>query len=160
MRPERWIDGYNLLHRMPDLAARVEEDLEAAREEFLRRLVPLALRGRERWTVVFDGPRGGRDRFPGPLSLVYCRDADAWILDSLRRHANPKTVTVVSSDEKDIGRAARQLGARVESAGTLLARLRKAGAPPPASEKPESESEEGVAYWMDRFEAPREEESE
>ena len=158
MKPERWIDAYNVIHKLPGLAADLGEDPEGVRERFLRMLAPLALRSGERWTLVFDGPRGGRDRAPGILHIVFCRDADAWILDALRRHANARLVTVVSSDEKDIGRAARQLGARVESAQSLVQKLRArrpAQAPP---EKPDGENDEGVEYWLDLFTRDRDDE--
>ena len=153
MKNERWVDGFNVLHCFPHLADRLGDDPEGAREDFLRMLAPLALRGGEKWTVIFDGPRGERDRAPGPIDLVFCRDADAWILNALRRHARPRQVTVVSSDEKDIGREAREMGARVESAASLAGKLRKRRAVRPAPEKPDQETAEGVEYWLDRFDA-------
>ncbi|MCB1162627.1 MAG: NYN domain-containing protein [Candidatus Krumholzibacteriia bacterium] len=150
---ERWVDGFNVMHLLPELVARLESDPEGARRRFLRLLAPLVFRSGERWTVVFDGPRGGRAKAPGPIDVIYAPHADSWIVEALERHRHPDAVTVVSSDEKDIGRRARALGASVQSAASLLRALAGDDAPPePAEpEKPDSVSPEEVDFWLDAF---------
>ena len=148
------MDGYNVMHRIPGFPEIIERDQEEARERFLRLIAPLALRAKESWTVVFDGPGGGRDRAPGPVDVVFTRDADAWILRELRAERHPGSVTVVTSDEKDIGREARSLGAAVQSADAMaaaIAKRKRGAAPRPAPEKPEHSSEADVDYWLRRF---------
>ena len=150
----RLIDGYNVMHRLPGFPELIDRDQAEARERFLRLLAPLALRSKESWTVVFDGPGGGSDHAPGPLAVVFARDADAWIMRELRASRRPGSMTVVTSDEKDIGRAARALGAAVLSAEEIVASLRKrasGGDRPPPPEKPEHASQAEVEYWLRRF---------
>jgi predicted RNA-binding protein with PIN domain len=160
----RLIDGYNVMHRLPGFPELIASDPEEARERFLRLLAPLALRGKEAWTVVFDGPGGGRDRSPGPIDVVFAKDADTWIMTELRGASRPGEMSVVTSDEKDIGRAARAMGATVLSAGDLIASLgkrraaREAG--PETADKPEFASELEVDYWLERFGERAEEEGE
>jgi predicted RNA-binding protein with PIN domain len=150
---ERWVDAFNVMHKIGRLKSLMEKDLEEAREEFLRMLAPKVFRSGERWTVVFDGLSLGREKAPGPIHVIFTSDADAWILSSLRRHANPKSVTVVSSDEKDIGPEARAMGARVESADTLVKRLgtSRGAADRHASEKPDRSTPEEIDFWLDQF---------
>ncbi len=149
---ERWVDGFNVMHRLADCAELLASDLEAARRRFLGRLAPLVYDSGERWTVVFDGPRAGRARAPGPIEVVYAPDADAWLVAALEQHPRPARVTVVSSDEKDIGRRARALGATVQSAAALVRAMTQGrDEPPPGPEKPEQVSAEDVDYWLDAF---------
>jgi len=155
---ERWVDAFNVIHRLPDLAALLDSDLDECRARFLEALAPLALRGRERWTVVFDGPRHAVERAPGRLRVVTAPSADVWILRALADHPHPGTVTIVTSDERDIGGPARARGARVVPADELAASLEKrrrrreaprADAAPP--EKPEVPGADEVRYWLRRF---------
>ncbi len=150
---ERWVDAFNVMHKIGRLKSLMQEDLEEAREEFLRMLAPRAFRSRERWTVVFDGLSSGREKAPGPLHVIFTSDADAWILSTLRRHVNPKMVTVISSDEKDIGARARAMGARVESAESLANKLgpRRGSTDQETSEKPDRSSPEEIDFWLDQF---------
>jgi len=148
---ERWVDGFNVLHRLAGAAEDLAEDQDAARRRFLGRLAPLVYASGERWTVVFDAPRAGRARAPGPIEVVYAPDADAWLVAALEQHPQPARVTVVTSDEKDIGRRARALGASVQSAAALVRALEEGAAPPAEPEKPERVSAEDVDYWLDAF---------
>ena len=116
---ERWVDAFNVIHRLPELAAMLAEDNEACRRAFLSKLAPLVYASGERWTVIFAAPRPGRASAPGPIAVVYAKSADAWIVDGLERARHADAITVVSSDEKDIGRRARALGAAVMPAEAL-----------------------------------------
>jgi predicted RNA-binding protein with PIN domain len=160
MKPQRWVDAFNVIHLIPEIVELLGEYPEEARERFLRMLLPLAASGGEIWTVVFDGPRGGRQLGPGPIEVVFAPSADSWIVSHLRSHPQPSSVTVVSSDEKDICRSARQLGARVISSREFVASIRRrrerAYTPRPVSEKPESSSAAEIDYWLERFEADEE----
>ncbi len=88
------IDGYNLIKRVPDLAARLigPAGLENARSYLLGRLRAYqAMRGR-RVVLVLDGPKAGRSDF-GPVEVLYATVAD----DTVVRLAARGTL-VVSSD--------------------------------------------------------------
>lgn len=149
---QRWVDGFNVIHRLPELAAMLAEDNEGCRRSFLRLLAPLVFESNERWTVVFDAPRPGRAKAPGPIDVVYAADADGWIVAELEKARHADAVTVVTSDEKDIGRRARALGAAVMSADALVRALSGDDAPEPAGpEKPDSVSPDEVDFWLDAF---------
>ncbi|MBN2170283.1 MAG: NYN domain-containing protein [Candidatus Krumholzibacteriota bacterium] len=154
---ERWVDAFNVIHRLPRLAALLETNPGECRARFLEALAPLALRSREQWTVVFDGPQRAVERAPGRLCVVTAPDADGWILAALARHPQPGEVTIVTSDERDIGGPARARGARVMAADELVAALerrrrrREAPSADAAAEKPEAPNEEEVRYWLERF---------
>ncbi len=151
----RLIDAFNVMHRLEPFPEIMNRDAEEARERFLRLLAPLALRSKEAWTVVFDGPRGGHDRSPGPIDVVFAADADTWILRELRASLNASELTIVTSDEKDIGREARSMGATVVSAGALIASIQRDGTKvrsrPLITDKPEFSSANEVDYWLERF---------
>ncbi len=149
---QRWVDAFNVIHRLPDLVAMLPEDNEACRQAFLDRLAPLVYASGERWTVIFDAPRPGRASAPGPIEVVYAPSADTWIVNGLEKAMHADAITVVSSDEKDIGRRARALGAAVMSAATFARILNEVQeAHPPAAEKPEQVSEAEVDYWLNAF---------
>ncbi len=157
MNRERWIDGFNVIHRLPELTALLGSEPEEARLRFLRMLASPASNSQERWFVIFDGPRAGRDFAPGPIEIVYAPSADRWSIDELRDHPDAGLITVVSSDEKDICRSARQLGAKVISADEFVATLLKRRRAKPQSEpgsdggKPEHSSKKEIQYWLKRF---------
>ncbi len=149
---QRWVDAFNVIHRLPDLAELLTEDNEACRQAFLHMLAPLVHSSGERWTVIFDAPRPGRASSPGPIDVIYAKSADAWIVAGLEEARHPDAITVVSSDEKDIGRRARALGAAVMSADALARILRgKVKTELPDPEKPERVSQAEVDYWLDAF---------
>jgi len=151
---QRWVDAFNVIHKMPDLAHLAAEDNEACRRLFLSLLAPLVFKSGERWTVVFDAPRSGRSSAPGPITVIYAPHADTWIVNQLENERHADAITVVSSDEKDIGRRARALGATVVPSSALVRALRGGNAPAPTpdeSEKPESVSADEVDYWLDAF---------
>lgn len=116
------IDGYNLIHRVPDLARRVigVDGLFAARSYLLGWLRRYQAARQRRVVLVLDGPSGGRSDF-GPIEVVYCRSAD----DGVARLAAPG-VLIVTSDQA-VAAAARGRGADVIASEDFWARLTSAG---------------------------------
>ncbi|HDQ44170.1 MAG TPA: NYN domain-containing protein, partial [bacterium] len=55
MKKDILIDGYNLMHRIPEIRSGMKNDLEGARERLILRLSSYAALHRARLTVVFDG---------------------------------------------------------------------------------------------------------
>lgn len=103
---ETWIDGYNVVKRKK-MDERVS--LEAAREQLLRRVGAFG-----RITVWFDAKakKGSSTESPsGSVTVKYVTGtADDAIVDGLRRHKDPRTVTVVT-DDLGLAVRCRQLGA-------------------------------------------------
>ncbi len=111
------VDGYNLLRRVPALAAMERSGpggMEAARNELLRRLAGYHHLSGNGVTVVFDGQSVGAvtrfDRRSG-VTVLYSRQgetADAVIAGQAAREPGS---TVVSSD-REVQTAARNAGCR------------------------------------------------
>lgn len=117
------IDGYNVIHAMPDLA---ERTLEAARTGFLTFLGAQRPQGsaRNAVTVVFDG----RDDVfwpepPGEIRVLFSRaeSADDLIKRLIEDEVNPRGLVLVSND-RDLQQCARQHGGTVMAAETFIAR--------------------------------------
>jgi predicted RNA-binding protein with PIN domain len=136
------IDGYNVAHaiRRGPLAP---DELDAARTNLVRILRPLVDR-KTAVTIVFDSrlgaPVGQKPRgMPGVVEVVYARDADAEIVEIVRRSPFPERCIVVSRDRAVTGRAT-QLGAeamRIEDVLSLAtARGTERGDEPPDPDEP------------------------
>lgn len=152
------VDGYNLIHKLPDLKALVDSDLERARDRLVDRLAGFALARRVRVTVVFDGRGASQPRGVGPrgVEVVYSRapeNADARIKSLIERERRVRSWTVVSSDNS-IVRFARDYGAQTigsDEFGTLLASARR----PAARSRPARDADrplgpDEIAEW-ERF---------
>src|SRR5438128_846568 len=92
----RWlIDGYNVINRTTRLAAQ-----DDGRQAFLNLLANAAQRSpRDRYTVVFDGQRGGsRSVAAGGVTVIYS-SAQETADDAIKRLA-ARDMTVVSDDRE------------------------------------------------------------
>ncbi len=149
------VDGYNLLYKDGALKNLAERSLESAREQLLASLVGYRTSEME-ITVVFDGQGAKSQRCAAPGVTVrfsrYPETADEVILEIIGKERRRGSLTVVTSDKKHIGRAARAEGVRWISSETFLRRLsrdrREKGVP---GEKPISTSPEELEYWLQRF---------
>lgn len=154
------IDGYNLIHAIPELAAAIETSLEHARNLLLERLKSYTIRKSVSVIVVFDGthPPMGIDEpaFSRNLTVKFSRTpfkADPMIMNLVRHEKNKKSLIVVSDDHEIIDFAC-QNHASVLGSGAFFKRL----ATPSRSrvktveQKFTSEmSEEELAEWMRLF---------
>ncbi|GAB4447535.1 MAG: NYN domain-containing protein [Anaerolineae bacterium] len=142
------IDGHNLIGQMADISLDDPDD-EIRLVERLRRY---HARTRKRITVIFDqGLPGGKSRPHSThgVEVIFApgnTSADALILRRVRRHRNPRELTVVSSDH-DLAQAARESGAHAITAAAFAAQL---AAVPPASAEPTLSPEE-VEAWLRLF---------
>ncbi len=126
-QPRIVVDGYNLIHAMPELARLVGTDLERARDALVSRLAVYRSKRNVRVTVVFDG-RGTaapQTRPPGGVEVVFSRppqNADAKIKAMLVLEKSPKSWTVVTSDNS-IVIFARDYRAKTIPAAEFAAKL-------------------------------------
>ena len=106
------IDGYNLLHQVPELAGSPEESLEGRRERLALRLAARASGCGFQLRIVFDGKRPHRapDKHPGLEVLFVAGTADQYMRQVISRHEHSKNLVIVTSDRKDIGSYARTCG--------------------------------------------------
>ncbi len=162
------VDGYNLLHKDPALQEMARHSLEQARETLLDQLAAYRS-GDVLIRVVFDGRAGGgatgaprragvEVRFSRPP-----RSADQTLLEMIAAEPRRSSLLVVTSDVKDIGRAARAEGARWISSEAFLRRLHAARGPKARSregaegEKPGLVGPSEVEYWLRKFDPGPEE---
>jgi predicted RNA-binding protein with PIN domain len=152
------IDGYNYLRRANLFRGAA---LEVARRRLAERLRPLARAG-DRVTIVWDARNapGGlpSEETAGGARHVFARrsaSADDEILLRLRNAEKPRSYCVVS-DDTDITRPAKQLGAAVLSIRDAEMRLAAAGRPPieqgeDDDEKPPPPRGNEIQEWLDLF---------
>jgi predicted RNA-binding protein with PIN domain len=120
------VDGNNVIGSRPDGWWR---DRAGAARRLIASLQALARRNGDRISVVLDGrpladlPEGVH----GGVLVAYAtrtgRDAaDDRIVEEVARDRDPASLVVVTSD-RELAERVRELGARVDGAGTLLAQL-------------------------------------
>jgi predicted RNA-binding protein with PIN domain len=152
------IDGYNLIYRDAALKQLADRNLEEARERLLESLSAYRTRDME-MVVVFDGAGAASTHASSGRAGIQVRfsastrTADQLILELLGRETRRASLTVVTSDKKDIGNMARAEGVRWISSEVFLRRLRRPGKPTVKSdrEKPAELSPEELKYWLKRF---------
>jgi predicted RNA-binding protein with PIN domain len=122
------LDGYNFIHKIPELADKLDVSLDDARRAlagYLDRLAPrLGLKAGD-FHIVYDGNTkydhlGGQ---PGAIKAEFSRggaSADDKIIELLRERNDPSGITVVSDDNM-IANGARAHGVKVMRARELLA---------------------------------------
>lgn len=101
------IDGYSLLHRMPEAKRHIDGNLQLARQILLRSIEPVAGLYAPHMTVVFDGRESAVDRTHDHASVrvVFTgagETADHFIEVLVHDDADPSSVLVVTSDREEI----------------------------------------------------------
>ena len=125
------LDGYNVIHAVPELERQLDRSLEAAREALVR-LCQAYRSGRgdvARLVVVFDGDeqyaqRPEVDR--GGVTVLFTRrqeEADERILQLVRADGGRSRFVIVSNDTYVFNNA-RAIGARVIPVSEFYAKLR------------------------------------
>ncbi len=127
------IDGYNVIHKMPQLKPLLRDNFEGARDAFIERVARFCGSGGCRVRIVFDG-RGRRaesvttsPRIAG-LEVVYSsarQSADAYIERSVYMDPEKRHIVVVSGDT-GIREICRNLGAMVMGPDNFIATMREA----------------------------------
>ncbi len=122
----RWlVDGYNVIRRAPELAARERESLQAGREALCRLLSTAARGSGDQFTVVFDGDRGGGSS-PGGFGVRVIFSSAREQADQVLARLATGGGAVVSND-REVRQAASRAGAIAVRADEFLARLGRAG---------------------------------
>jgi predicted RNA-binding protein with PIN domain len=145
------IDGHNLIGKLPDLQLDDPDD----EDKLLVRLRAYRARTGKHLVVYFDpgiAYQSPARRSKGGISVRQAgtgQAADELMVRDLRRHHDPRELTIVTSD-RAIQRAARQHGARVIDSATFAAELSRT---PEQDEPPDQPplSEEEVREWLEIF---------
>ena len=150
------VDGYNLIHRTPELRPGPGTSLEESRDRLLNLLSWALGVGEADFLVVFDGADAGRDDpGSGRVKVRFSRPpqkADdlirAIVEDQIDR---VERLTVVTSD-LEVARHARAMGADLALSDLFLASVMGAGrAEPKAEEKPANLSKRDLEEWATLF---------
>ncbi len=153
------IDGHNLIGSgaLPNLSLSDPDD-EVKLLALLKNYHALHLR--EPMQVIFDpGPEGGLtgSKNHGGISVRFAprgSSADSVIVNLLRRHANPRQLTVVTSDH-ELRQAARSLGAQILSAPEFAARMNRRPLKRQTHNDDEKPKSADVEYWLREFKRKR-----
>jgi predicted RNA-binding protein with PIN domain len=127
------VDGYNVIHAVPELARQLDHSLEAAREALVRLCQAYRMRRGDitQLYVVFDGDeayaQGPQARRGGVTVLFTGRqeEADERILSLIRADRTRSRLLIVSNDTYVFNNA-RAHGARVMPVAEFSAQLRPA----------------------------------
>jgi predicted RNA-binding protein with PIN domain len=122
------IDGHNALNKISFLKRKLDIDHEAARNSLIELVNSWRLKQNYsgRIYIVFDGQDDylQQNNIKGPVTVIFSRTkerADDRIISMVRNTADRSLITIITCDEKDIGRACRPLGARIISPDFLMA---------------------------------------
>ena len=151
------IDGYNLIHRSPELRPGAERTLEESREKLVNLLSWTVGRGDARFLVVFDGAESGGDSDPGSerVQVRWSRPpakADDVIRAIVEAESDrDRRVTVVTAD-LEVARHARAMGASIAISdlflGSVLPKRVEEGEEP---ERPVALSRQELEKWAELF---------
>ena len=152
------LDGYNVIHRLPELTAKLDESLAAARNALEMRMAEWRRsRANARIIIVFDGRDDVfSDCSHAKLYGIDCiftaakEAADDRIIRMVRNSDAPSGVTVISADNR-IRNSCRAHGARVEYPFFLQKTKRKRNKPDLQPDKTFSPSENRkvTAYYAE-----------
>ena len=128
------LDGYNVIHAVPELARHLDHSLQSAREALVRLCREYRARRGEtgQCYVVFDGrdadAPGASERQQGRVTVCFTQkpeEADARILRVIEAQDGRSRCVVVSNDN-EVFNNARAFGARVVSVQAFYAQARPA----------------------------------
>jgi predicted RNA-binding protein with PIN domain len=121
------IDGWNVCHKIPQIAALIPDDLAAARRMLQVKVQSYASGRKVKFRIIYDGQGGiyGGDEGSATVEVRFSRNpesADYKIVRQLRDERNPRQWTVVTSD-RDLAARCKSLGSNVVSSAFLITRL-------------------------------------
>ena len=126
------IDGYNVIHAIPEIEELLDESLEAARIGLIRFLTEFkeARKDIRKIFIVFDGKSQGIHEeaavAPG-ITAIYTKDgqeADEKIVEIIKDAQNPELITVVS-DDNFLYNNTRALGSRIKTVNDMRRMLKQ-----------------------------------
>ena len=146
------LDGYNVIHAVPELARQLDRSLEAAREALVSLCQAYQARHGDvkRMYVVFDGDQAfasGLQTGRSGVTVLFTQrqeEADDRILSLIRADGGRSRFVIVSNDIYVFNNA-RVHGARVMPVSEFYAQLRPAHAARPA--RPDAEDKTGLSAF-------------
>ncbi|MBN1895955.1 NYN domain-containing protein [bacterium] len=128
MKPQILVDGYNLIHHMPDLKRQMSQDLRMAREKLIDRIAASRHGCKADITVVFDGSGAAGQGSSGRsgIRIVFSRPpekADPVLKRMMEKKARGSQMTIVTSDG-EIARFARLCGVKAVASSVWAKELK------------------------------------
>ncbi|MBN1781891.1 NYN domain-containing protein [bacterium] len=155
MKRHYLIDGYNLMHAIPEIRARMKPDLQTAREGLIIRLSGFAQRKNVGITVVFDG-RGRDEHSPArrpKVRVLFSKapvDADYVIRNLIESSKTGDPLVVVTSDAA-IKRAADMHRVESVDSGEFAVQMTRSADEIIEQKYNRSLTKKEVDQWMDLF---------
>ena len=151
------IDGYNVIHAIPELYEIFLRDMQKAREYLVRKLSNTQTIHSFNCTVVFDSKEASLhiQKATEPIRIIFSYPegtADEVIVNLVKEANSPKSITVIS-DDKALGANCKYQGAHVASpkqfwySYVVETKHHRTISP----EKPEITNEEDIAFWENYF---------
>lgn len=120
------LDGYNVIHKIPELYALLKTDLERARDGLAKYLISWSRQNNfsGQLYIVFDGQSGiskPRGTEPSGVKCVFTptnQTADDRIIRMVKNEKDPNSITVVSDDNYVLTEC-KSRGAKVKSVKTF-----------------------------------------
>ena len=153
------VDGYNLIHRSPELKPGADRTLEESRNKLVN-LLSWAVGGDARFLVVFDGDRESRPEETGDRVTVRFSNPPQKADDVIRAIVEDQVdrverLTVVTAD-LEVARHARAMGANVALSDLFLGSVMGPNrAETVTPEKPADLSKKQVEEWAAIFRSQR-----
>ncbi len=146
------IDAYNVLHKLPELGRILSQQPDYARRALVERVENWAAGTKARVVLVFDGR--GEDLPSRAVRVVFSgnESADRHIRRALEKSANPRAVTVVSSD-LEVAAHARACEAEAMRSETFLERIHGRAEAVEEDVKNRKLTPSEVEYWKRLFES-------
>jgi predicted RNA-binding protein with PIN domain len=152
------IDGYNVIHRVPNLSRFLDVSLERAREELIFQLKSYLVNHKVSIVLVFDGAHpsiGLESRNPnGSFEVLFSKipfKADPVIKNLINKEEKKKSLTIVT-DDTDIIRYAKSQKVNFLSSTAFYDRLEKRFIRKELTNKYDQEmSEEELSEWLQIF---------
>jgi predicted RNA-binding protein with PIN domain len=151
------IDGYNLIHKIPELYDVFIRDMQKARQKLIMKLTETSVYSDSKVIIVFDSKEASTylSRAHDPIRVIFSYPegtADDVILNLVKEAPNPKSITVVSED-RALRANCKEYGAALinpEDFWNTRVRSPKKNIQKDDTEKPEM-TKDKISFWEDYF---------
>lgn len=148
------IDAFNVIHADPHLRTLLNVDVKTAIDQCLSMVHDFCATRKVSVQLVFDGQAPSRRAQSPKLTVIYAganTNADEVIISLVRRNRNPRSITVVSSDNHVVS-ITKTLGAHPLSSHGFLHLLEKAKRKAVRKKKENPRlSESEIEEWLKEF---------
>ncbi len=152
------IDAWNVIWKIPELAALIPERLEQVRSHFNQIIRNYYYNKNVTYKIIYDGqPLIYSQREKDNPNVSFSRNpekADDLIIKFLSNQSSSAQWTVITSD-RYLSHRVRNLGAHIASAESFLAKIKKYEDKRTSSDKRENPQikKDDISYWLDKFES-------